>query len=392
MSCNLVSSSKTLPLNKPKLSKTPLFAFTLTPQCIKLKNTRQTTAPISVNSPYIASYPHSESQPSFNINYLETEFGCNGVGFKDLGESYVMKMVLENGSAASLVLPAGLVTSYKPKMWHGSSVEVLHTSVSQDLAGTPVILGGVSLLLEVVSDQGFSWSPLNWVLNSVSRSSEDSEDADDSIQVEMISRDVGKTVEVKYVLTLKDDALITEINISSSTSSQLELRGYILSHLNVSTPDATYAFGLERSNFSDREPLNSNFCIIPPDIENSTTPGSSQTWSLKELFSAKKEDIEGTEDMEGEEDENYKHLTSKLSRIYTYAPRSFTIIDRGKRNSVSVGRNGFEEVYLYSPGSSHESYTKYSYICVGQSALLKPLSLGPHQTWTGQQILHNPNL
>ncbi|XP_074305059.1 protein NDH-DEPENDENT CYCLIC ELECTRON FLOW 5 [Silene latifolia] len=388
MSSNLLFSSKTLPLNKPKHSSIPsLFPFTSTPQCINFNNRREITPPITVNSPYITSYPQSENQPSFNVDYLQTEFGCHGVAFKDLGQSYVIKMVVENGSAASVVLPAGLVTSYKPKMWHGSSVEVLHTSVTQDPAGTPVILGGVSPFLEVFNDEGFSWCPVNWVLNGVHGSCEESED---SIQVEMISRDVRKTVEVKHILTLKDDTLISEINISNLKSSQLKIRGSILSHLVVSTPEATYALGLEGSNFYDREPLNSNFCIIPPpDIRKSTTSTSRQAWSLKELFSAKKEEIEVTE---GEEDESYKHLTNKMSRIYTYAPRNFTIMDRGKRNSVSVGRKGFEEVYLYSPGSSHESYGKYSYICVGQSALLKPLSLGPHQIWTGQQILHNPNL
>ena len=33
------------------------------------------------------------------------------------------------------------------------------------------------------------------------------------------------------------------------------------------------------------------------------------------------------EEMEGEENNNYKHLTEKMSRIYTSAPRNFTIID-----------------------------------------------------------------
>lgn len=67
-------------------------------------------------------------------------------------------------------------------------------------------------------------------------------------------------------------------------------------------------------------------------------------------------------------------------------------MEQGRRNSVVVGRDGFEELYMFSPGSSHEFYGKYAYICVGQSAVLKPIILGPNESWTGGQRLHNPNL
>lgn len=65
---------------------------------------------------------------------------------------------------------------------------------------------------------------------------------------------------------------------------------------------------------------------------------------------------------------------------------------QGRRNSVAVLRNGFDEMYMFSPGSSHEMYGMYSYVCVGQSALLKPVILSPGQVWMGEQHLHNPNL
>lgn len=57
-----------------------------------------------------------------------------------------------------------------------------------------------------------------------------------------------------------------------------------------------------------------------------------------------------------------------------------------------VGRNGFEETYLYSPGSRVESYSKDAYICVGQAAVLQPIVLGPEEVWKGGQYLQNPNL
>jgi hypothetical protein len=47
--------------------------------------------------------------------------------------------------------------------------------------------------------------------------------------------------------------------------------------------------------------------------------------------------------------------------------------------------------YLFSPGSSYEYYSTYSYVCVGQSAVLKPIIVGPQEQWRGGQQLHNPN-
>lgn len=70
----------------------------------------------------------------------------------------------------------------------------------------------------------------------------------------------------------------------------------------------------------------------------------------------------------------------------------FLAMKQGRRNSVVVGRDGFKELYMFSPGSAHECYSKYSYICVGQSAVLEPIILGPEDVWRGGQHLHNPNL
>lgn len=56
-----------------------------------------------------------------------------------------------------------------------------------------------------------------------------------------------------------------------------------------------------------------------------------------------------------------------------------------------VGREGFEEVYMYSPGSKLESYTKSAYVCIGPSSLLNPISLDPGCVWRGVLHIHNPN-
>ncbi|KAK8589364.1 hypothetical protein V6N12_023763 [Hibiscus sabdariffa] len=338
--------------------------------------------------PYVASVPY---QP-INVDYLEGEFSGHGVTFEGIGDNCVAKMGLDNGSTATLMLPSGLITSYKVPLWHGGTVELLHTSVSEGDEGEAVIQGGVSLALNSEVDNEVSWSPSAWVLRNVRGNSSD------SIKVELISNDSEKMVEIRYIVTLQEDVLTSEISVTNSKSTPLHWTGSIISHLTVSSPEATYALGLEGSNFLSVPPFLSNFSIIPPDLDEETDSNMGQLWSqmgLKRLLSGSSQRNRknaGEEEMEGEEDDGYKQLNEEMSRIYISAPRFFTLIDRGRRNSVAVGRDGFDEMYLSSPGSSHEIYGEYSYICVGQSAMLKPIILGPGEVWRGWQQLHNPNM
>ncbi|KAJ0078730.1 hypothetical protein Patl1_22947 [Pistacia atlantica] len=346
--------------------------------------------------PKVASIPF---QPPINVDYLEGEFSGHGVTFEDVNGTCMTKMVLENGSVVTLMLPSGLITSYKAPMWHGGTMELLHTIVSEGEDGDALIQGGVSLAFFCGgSDDEVPWSPCNWSLLDIRGNSQD------SIQVELISRDRADMVEVRYIVTLDESVLSSELVVSNSKSSSLQLTGCFLSHLTVSTPDATYALGLEGSDFIKKSPFSSNYVIVPPDISQENKFSISQLWSQMKFLSglgarneqtadeADSTSTESEEEMEGEEDDNYKQLTEQMSRIYTSAPTNLTVIDRGRRNSVVAGRHGLHELYMFSPGSRHEFYGKYAYICVGASAMLKPIILGPGDVWKGGQQLHNPNM
>ncbi|CAA6653788.1 unnamed protein product [Spirodela intermedia] len=327
----------------------------------------------------------SPRSPPINADYLEREFGGHGATFRGIG------------TAVCLVLPGGLITSYRPQMWHGSSVEVLHTSVSEGDGGGVAIQGGVSIDFTCGSDGEVPrWSPRAWDLRDVRGSPQS------SIQVELVSCDPDGRAEVKHLVTFQQDLLASDLAITNRSGSPLRLVGSIVSHLKVSTPDATYAVGLEGSNYRSRPPLGSNFSIVPPGFSLRRPSDGGKSWGSKALlgfFSTVGQNTEalGTsgeeepEESSGEEDDNYTQLTEKMSRIYTSAPRVFTIIDRGRRNSVVVERRGFDELYLFSPGSDHESYGKYSYISTGSSAILKPVIVSPEGVWRGGQYLHNPN-
>lgn len=109
------------------------------------------------------------------MDYLEGEFSGHGVTFEGIGDSCVAKMGLDNGSTATLMLPTGLITSYKTPMWHGGTVELLHTSVSEGDEGEAVIQGGVSLALNCDDgDNEVPWSPSSWALRDIRGHSKDS--------------------------------------------------------------------------------------------------------------------------------------------------------------------------------------------------------------------------
>lgn len=168
-------------------------------------------------------------------------------------------------------------------------------------------------------------------------------------------------VEVKHIVTLKEDEISSEIVIKNSKGSSLCFMGSVLSHLVASTPDATYAVGLQSSNFFDRPPLLSNCTITVPNSSQRDDMDSKNFWgplAFKDFFAGwgaktqnNKDGVEGKESEEfegGEEEDDYKHLTEKMSRIYTSAPRSFTVIDRVINTFLFICSSLNIHTYVYS--------------------------------------------
>jgi len=339
-------------------------------------------------SPATAAEEAADPFPApVNVEYLAAEFAGHGVGFEPVGGSCAVKMALRNGSVAHLLLPSGLVTSYKPAMWHGTVTEVLHTNVAEGPGGRAAIRGGVSVDLRCAGGGG-GWSPSGaWSLRDVRGN------PTTSIEIELVSAAPGSAAAARCVVTLHPEALATELAVTNTAPAPMALSCGVSNHLRVSTPDATYALGLQGSDYRSVEPALSEFSIIPPDYR--AAAGSARhRWANRGfdmILSGGGRDRGAADDQpDGEEDDDYKHMTDAMCRIYSHAPRDFAIIDRGRRNSVRLHRRGFEELYVFSPGSQYQWYGKYAYVVVGP-AMLEPVVLGPGDTWQGAQYLRNPN-
>ncbi|XP_062214596.1 protein NDH-DEPENDENT CYCLIC ELECTRON FLOW 5-like [Phragmites australis] len=357
------------------------------------QRTRLVSAAPQVRAVAPATAAEEAAGPSpINVEYLSAEFAGHGVSFEAVGISCAVKMALRNGSVAHLLLPSGLVTSYKPAMWHGSVTEVLHTSVAAGHGGRAVIRGGVSVDLHCAGGDG-GWSPSGaWSLRDVRGN------PTTSIEIELASAAPGDAAEARCVVTLHPEALATELSATNNaaSSSPMALSCTVSNHLRVSTPDATYALGLQGSDYRSVEPALSEFSIIPPDYGAAR---QSAAGKARHRLSNKGFDmvLSGGQahgaagEPDGEEDDDYKHMTEEMCRVYSHAPREFTIIDRGRRNSICLHRRGFEELYVFSPGSQYQWYGKYAYVVVGP-AMLEPVVLRPGDKWQGAQYLRNPNL
>ncbi|ESQ29928.1 hypothetical protein EUTSA_v10011597mg [Eutrema salsugineum] len=354
----IVSHSTTLPMCRSSKLRLLSSTFASLPFYFN-KNVRR------LDSSYLPPSASAAASSYFpiDVEYLRREFSGHGATFEDIGETCIAKLKLDNGSSANVMLTRGMVTSYKVKVWHGGKVELLHTWVEQEGEEEEVVIrGGVS---SAFSSSSVSDDDINeWSLHGITG------DSKDCVQVELRRNDkkISEETEMKQIVTLRGDTLSIELCVTNKGITPIRLEGCsLVSYLTVSTPEATYAVGLEGSDFVETAPFLPRFGVVQG------------------------EEAEDKAGLSGEEENNYKQLNEEMSRIYTCAPRSFTVIDRGRRNSVVVGREGFEEVYLYSPGSKLESYTKSAYVCIGPSSLLNPISLDPGCVWRGVLHLHNPN-
>jgi len=161
-----------------------------------------------------------------------------------------------------------------------------------------------------------------------------------SLQIELASAAPGNAAAARCVVTLHPEALATELAVMNGASSPMALTCAVPSHLRVSTPDATYALGLLGSDYRSVEPALSEFSIIPPDYGAAQQSAAGTTarhrWANRglDMILSGGQDRGAADEPDGEEDDDYKHMTDAMCRVYSNAPKEFTIIDRVKNKNL----------------------------------------------------------
>lgn len=251
--------------------------------------------PLSKISVYssLTSVFSSSSMPNSDYKEKGNKFDTGA------GETCIAKLKLDNGSSANVMLTRGMITSYKVRVWHGGKVELLHTWVEQEEEDV-VVRGGVSSTFS--SSDSDDDETNEWRLHGISG------DSKDCVQMELRRSDKKiKEIEMKQIISLREETLSIELFVTNKGISPITLEGCsLVSYLTVSTPEATYAVGLEGSDFVETTPFLPRFGVVQGE----------------------EEEEEEKSGFGGEEENNYKQLNEEMSRIYTFAPKSFTIIDR----------------------------------------------------------------
>ena len=151
-----------------------------------------------------------------------------------------------------------------------------------------------------------------------------------SLQIELVSAAPGGAAAARCVVTLHPEALATELAVTNTAPAPMALSCGVSNHLRVSTPDATYALGLQGSDYRSVEPALSEFSIIPPDYR--AAAGSARyRWANRGfdmILAGGGRDRGAADDQPDGEEDHYKHMTDAMCRVYSHAPRDFTIIDR----------------------------------------------------------------
>lgn len=179
-------------------------------------------------------------------------------------------------------------------------MELLHTWVEQEEEEEEEVMirGGVSSAFSSSDSDEIN----EWRLHGISG------DSKECVQMELRRSDKKiKEIEMKQIISLREETLSIELFVTNKGISPIRLEGCsLVSYLTVSTPEATYAVGLEGSDFVETIPFLRRFGVVQ---------GEDEEEEEKSGFG-------------GEEESNYKQLNEEMSRIYTCAPKSFTVIDR----------------------------------------------------------------
>ncbi|KAL6900882.1 hypothetical protein ACP4OV_005558 [Aristida adscensionis] len=75
----------------------------------------------------------------------------------------------------------------------------------------------------------------------------------------------GVDIKLACTVALHTEALPTELFVLNNAASPVELSTAVSNHLRMSTPDATYALGLQGSDYRCAEPALLAFCIVSLD-------------------------------------------------------------------------------------------------------------------------------
>ncbi|KAK4432213.1 Photosynthetic NDH subunit of subcomplex B 2, chloroplastic [Sesamum alatum] len=331
-------------------------------------------------SPLKTCTPKASASTSTSAESLDQKFGRKGIKFFESDYIPSVELTVRNGSSLKLQIPNAHVTSYKPKVyWKDDGYE----EVLYSLDGSR---GGIAL---VINHPNYS-NQSEWSVKDVDS------DSIDALQVEL-SCSRG-SLDISYVVSLYPLSMATAVIVKNEGPKAVNLSSAaILSHFKFKNRSGAGVQGLLGCSYCTHPPPPSPFEILSPSeaMKGEEAAGLfSFGWEPE-----KKAGIWSVQDVP------ITVLKHKVSRVYAAppeerskpfhrsAPSKYETIDQGRELFFRVIRMGFEEIYLSSPGSYSDKYSRNEYfICTGPASILVPLTLNPGEEWRGAQVIEHDNL
>ncbi|KAJ7514268.1 hypothetical protein O6H91_23G036000 [Diphasiastrum complanatum] len=338
---------------------------------------------------------------------LQKKFaGSKAVRFQQKGNLVMMELKAEKGSTARMLLPQGLITSYKPSMWHGGFEEMLHIETSE-VDGVPKAEGGIGLNFSYADGEPgsiLSESSQIWELEDIL------EEPSGTVQVMLMCRIPGcgkqghDVLSLHYIVTLSQTMLASAIAVSNIGRSTMKFTGSVFSYVALSDIEGTYVVGLKGCRYSS----------VPTASESTKKynifHAIGQIWSDKINKNQNKlEDISFSSQQLGTdhatfvprgmndlmdwavEKEDYAGLSDGMKRLYMMLNDSCMLLDRGKRRSLVFRRVGFSDLWLCNPGRKSGKRDWDKIACIGPASAHQPVVLEPGQEWRAAQVIQNLN-
>ncbi|EFJ14933.1 hypothetical protein SELMODRAFT_423216 [Selaginella moellendorffii] len=271
---------------------------------------------------------------------LQERFGCKELEFERSDGIVEARLKLACGSAATIALPQGVVTSYRPIMWHESQEEVLH-SKRFPLQGGCAYKGGirasVARIPEVEDGEETKRAndpPLSWIVNGVSRAP--------NKWVKITLGSSLPNLKLKNSVTLSKRQLQSTLSIENTGKAPCCFHASIATAVEVGDLAGAYAMGLLGTNF---------LSLGDESIAENTTAGEEQGPRIFEKLAVllsggsykrpERESQQGDESFVGKDGRLWHRHCSEMAplapgmnRLYFMSSMPWTLLDRVRKASL----------------------------------------------------------
>ncbi|GAQ86996.1 aldose 1-epimerase [Klebsormidium nitens] len=303
-----------------------------------------------------ASEPEAAIQ---SIPELRERFRCPGVEFQEVSGLRVAVLKLAEGSSVRVLLEGARVIAWRAVMYHKGKEDLIYSKLNRTRAeGQGWLRGGIPVSFPEPAEGAAGIQSSNSLASLVRempwRVVSTWADGDAFAEIVLSLEDTPATralwphrFALRYSVHQLPDRLVCVLRCHNRDARPFSFGASLDSHLEVVDPAGATVMGLEGAKYVTRTKLNRN-------------------WKAK-----------------GAEKQQDVPLGKSTERIYCKPQAAVSLFDRGGYRTMTLVKEGFEDVVLVDSGSSTQ---ESSFLCLGAGNHRK-ITLAPGESWEGRQTI-----